>query len=67
MGQILRAEFQQGKNCRIHQPSTTSKGRRERIEDVDSRYEPFAGSFIAVLRLLEGGKFPSKDGEHSIG
>ena len=51
----------------IHQPNTLAKRVRKRIENIDSRGDPFCESVFAVLGLAKPGDLFSKDSEDSLG
>ena len=55
------------KHLDIHQPSSLTKGRGKRIQDIHGRGDPFCKPIIVILGLAECGDLLSKDGEDGLG
>ena len=51
----------------IHQPNTLAKRVRKRIENIDSRGNPFCESVFAILGLAKPGDLLSKNSEDRLG
>ena len=51
----------------IHHPNTLAKRGGKRIQDIDSRGDPFCESVATILRPAEHGNLFPKDGEDSLG
>ena len=59
--------YSQGNNLGTHHPNTLAKRCGKRIQDIDSRGDPFCESIVTILGLAERGDLLSKYGEDSLG
>ena len=63
----IEQEFFTRKDLGAHQPNTLAKHVRKRIENIDSRGDPFCELVVTILGLIERGDLFSKGGKDCPG